>query len=821
MFAVRIPEVAPGSALALVGPNQNVLVQLRPILALAGISAEFVRDGSGVTLPAPDGSGVSRLEIRGMRIVRPPRVIPLSPAEISVHEGEVYLATGRVADLLGATVEVDWVRLTISLTRTPPFPAQKRASVAGRRVVELARAQQDIHTRSVRLPYTMRSGAGVLEWSFASSSAMDLRESSLGLRLGAAVLGGEAFAGGITAGGSALQDLTAGYRRVFPNARWVRQVNFGDFVSDGVQGRSVRGVRVTNMPFIRDPFFARVAIAPEIPQGWEYEVYQNGRLLGFSEASTRTPIQVPVQYGNTPVQVRMYGPGGEEVVSNYLYEIPPTQLPAGQFQYAVGGGACPSGCNTYAYGDFRQGVTRWLTVGGGADHLQDSTQRGTRPFGLISVAPGAQWIADAQGVKGSFYRFNLHYFGSGRTIARAAGGKAYPGEGQPSHLGGASPRWFFESTVSHRLTRLDATSSQRSLFPVRAVRIQGRVDGTEGSGADRWRVAAEAAAGRSTIQVTYEAGATEVDRLLGVRALAGGPTRGPLWLRHSTVFGGVTSGADALVSEFGITLQPRSEARISVAARWSTTSPSPSLTVGVNALLGFARMQSRAVRTAGVAHASLSLDGAIAYGSGVGAVPSPRGGIGSSGVSGRVFYDRDGNGQFTPGDEVLPNVQVLVGGLRTSTRSDGVFQTWLVLPYEVVPVRVDTLKIPDPGWVPASQEVLLRPAPHMFNRADIPLVRTRELSGRVLGSAGIATVAGVGLELKDLRTGVVQRVTTFSDGEFYVGRVAPGRYELSVAKSSLTALGARAEPAGHTVLIPAEGDEVLVELPPIQLRRST
>ncbi len=69
-------------------------------------------------------------------------------------------------------------------------------------------------------------------------------------------------------------------------------------------------------------------------------------------------------------------------------------------------------------------------------------------------------------------------------------------------------------------------------------------------------------------------------------------------------------------------------------------------------------------------------------------------------------------------------------------------------------------------------------------------------------------------------TGAVQRVPTFSDGEYYVGRLRPGEYEVRVAASSLQALGARAEPEAVRFTVSSSGDEILVEAPPIQVLKT-
>jgi len=83
--------------------------------------------------------------------------------------------------------------------------------------------------------------------------------------------------------------------------------------------------------------------------------------------------------------------------------------------------------------------------------------------------------------------------------------------------------------------------------------------------------------------------------------------------------------------------------------------------------------------------------------------------------------------------------------------------------------------------------------------------------------AKLATAAGVGLELRDVEGGALYTARTFSDGAFYFSRVRPGRYRLTLARTSAAALGI-ANPPQIDVVIDADSDTV-VELPAITLQR--
>jgi hypothetical protein len=45
----------------------------------------------------------------------------------------------------------------------------------------------------------------------------------------------------------------------------------------------MRGITLTNAPFVRGLRFDDVAFSRPLPPGWEYEVYEGARLVGFAD----------------------------------------------------------------------------------------------------------------------------------------------------------------------------------------------------------------------------------------------------------------------------------------------------------------------------------------------------------------------------------------------------------------------------------------------------------------------------------------------------------------------------------------------------------
>jgi hypothetical protein len=140
------------------------------------------------------------------------------------------------------------------------------------------------------------------------------------------------------------------------------------------------------------------------------------------------------------------------------------------------------------------------------------------------------------------------------------------------------------------------------------------------------------------------------------------------------------------------------------------------LTIGGSYALGVGRVLGRVLQRAGRIDGGYSASGAVAFGSVRHATPLEYGGLGLSGVEGHVFRDVDGDGKLGDRDEPVAGAIVRVGGLATRTGPHGEYSVWNVLPYQPVSVRVDTLSLEDPGWVPALPSRALRLSPQQYTR---------------------------------------------------------------------------------------------------------
>jgi hypothetical protein len=781
----------------------QVLIPLRPVVELAGIRLRVA--GGSLLLEWPAGFWETEIdpEVGTMRVGAEPTQ-PLPEGSFQWVDGGLYLAPGLLATVLDATVDVSWADLLIAVGGAPGFPAARRLQLESDRARAARGAAGYGPDSHADVPFLPRTGGASATWGVSLFESDGQTSGNGRFSAGGSVLGGAAEVGGVFGFGSGGQggteDLVARFSRQVHGTEWLRRVELGSVLSGGTIARRMVGGTLTNEPYTQPRYFGDASIMPAVPAGWEYEVYQGGNLVGFSGADSREEIKAPLNYGNTPVTVRLIGPAGQEVTEDLLYVVNPRQVPAGSLRYDVGAGACRDArCESYGYGEVRYGVLPWLTLGGGADRLapDDGADADVRVVGSAVVRPLSNLTADVQLQPGAFLQ------GGARLLTSATGNLAATYTwNRPRESGMAFSGWQGQLSGS---TLLPLPGGRRTVTGRLFLRGQARDEVAS------WRASVAAPLGRSFVMADYEAG-LQMERMFTLRTFTPLPIRRS-WLRDLAVHASVSANRHrAELFEAGASFRPVPWGSTQAGLRLRHGSP-PQVTLGfvTRSRAGFA--QSRAI--AGERSSlSLSMDGGVALQEGPAELMIlPSQGIGQSGVHGVVFHDLNGDGIRDPDEPAAAGVSVSVQGRRAETDAEGRYRLWEIQPYDAVVVGVDSLTL-DFGWTPSPRQVVVRPSPNIFNRVDLPVVRTREVTGSVEGPARRA-LAGVSVEVVDADGAIVVTGRTFSDGEFYFQSVPPGTFLVRVADSSARALGLCG--TGVEVTLSADGDEVL-GVPTLRLR---
>jgi hypothetical protein len=378
-------------------------------------------------------------------------------------------------------------------------------------------------------------------------------------------------------------------------------------------------------------------------------------------------------------------------------------------------------------------------------------------------------------------------------------------------LPGDRSRWDVEALWDERLG---------GTLPLQSLRASVAVGGVAGR-MDSWRVSTASSIERGYVELRYDHDDLQQEpHLFSGRATMLTPVRvaGRALMPVTNVGLGVNR-IGLRVAELGATLQVRNNMNLNGSIQWTRELSRPTLSFSWVARLGTVQAQLRAVsseRSGGTSAAIAGGSFAVTRDLSVTHFPVTR--IGYAGLHGTVFIDRDGNGIFNDGDEAVPGAAIVAGNVHAVADDQGRYRVWGLQPYEVAEVSIDSTRIADPGLTTLHAAILVRPAPNVARRVDMPLVQTRELIGSITAHEDVSTVAGLTLEITDLASGATTTTVTFSDGQYYVSRLRPGRYRLRVAQTSLDLLRASAEPAAREFTVSAAGDDIVVELPAIHLR---
>jgi len=830
-FTLSAPPLPTTDLVVLVDSAGRVRVPLSLVLEALGIPVAARGDSLVLEWPPPSYRTVL---VRGARrLLRPPRDTVWPPDTWLDVQGEIYLSPDALAQVLDGAVQVDLAVLQVNVATRAVVPAVRRQQIEAERQRARALAEREEELNPADLPYRSQTGGLSANWG-VSVVQSQLRGPP---RLAGTVLTGTALWGGSLELGNGLsvgsvfgsERFVVRYLRAFPRSAWLQRLQLGTVFSEGAVVHQLLGAVVSNDPFLPRRRFDQVVLTPPIPAGWEYELYQGDRLVAVGRAGDQPAIPAPINYGSTDLRLRLVGPAGQERIERLSFFVPVDQVPSGEARYRLGGGRCwDDACRAYGYGELRYGWRPALTVGGGGDVTRTDTTTRWRPYGLLgwNLRPSVRMELQGNGV--DFVRGAFQAIGLDQRAVRIGYLWDRPGEGAVGRGG-----W-----------RADASASGR-LLGARWLSLQAQAEGQRRHRVDTWQLQAATAFERTTWTATLERPALGAEVQAALRAARFLPPSSSFGLRNVSVEATVGGSRQGLLFVDGfVQLQPRPTSQLRIGLRWARALPAPTFSLFYVLRRPTVFLQGLAVVGPSGPSALAAASGSVAFLPTIGGPPGafhrrgvdsagapatgrgylrrgltlyPYESVGQGGVWGVVYYDTNANGRRDPGEPQVVGVGVRVNDQRVETDGYGVYTFWPLPAYQATSVALDTLSLDDPAWTTPEPVRRIRPNPNAFLRVDLPLIRTREVVGRVIPDEPTLRAGGLTVELQTPDGTVVARTRTFSDGAYYFERVRPGVYLLALAASSLEVIGARADPPRLPLTVVAADDPLAA--PPLRLRR--
>ena len=803
-------ERGPDSILiALMRPDSVVLVPLRDLFDLIEVRISAIVPGHRLTGRLGESSVEIGFDSDTRRAWRGDMVVELDSGDLVWRDSLPYVATWPLGRVLGVQIAMEWPELQIMLAATQDLPVVKRLARERRRAVLLRSSEAREQPQDVWGRPALIDGLA-MDWAITSASRAPLDNSGFQLGVGATVLGGgldvqtTSFR---TPQGTTTETFWA-WGIAWEDRPWLRQLRLGDVTSGGPRGVPIEGVSLTNAPFMRPADFAFEELLGRLAPGWELEVYRGEQLIGYTpvDAQGRYGVGVPVVYGQNPVDVVAFGPHGEVRQLSRNFFIPFARLPKGRFEYNLGAGGCRGlACEGAGNLDLRYGVVDRLTVQGGADvYTRDTLPDLAHPYALASLAVTRPVAVTGEYVANAFVRgrvdvdptADLHFdaaytrydttvtqplIGS-RLVANQVDAAAF---WRPGALGG---ELFFQAGLSAQ------DGAQRD-------HLSGFVSATTRLLGARWflqgRYAEDETSSSSLVAATMDLGGDGVVE------------RGPL--RNTFVRGalGMECAGTSLDGcsnrlarwSFGVGRQVLRVVRLDGGVRKERASPGVTVDLTLTAGFPWMRATSRNSFTGVAANdtatsvefgGSQLFEGTVLWNRRERRVDFSDGrNLGRAGVVGVVFLDANNDGIQQSGEPGLGNVAVRVGTNAVVTDSLGRFRSWDLVPFVPTLVELDTLTLENPLWYPTAVAQRLPPSPNAFRFVPVAIREGGEVNGRVEFNG--RPLAGARVTLTDLR-GRTFVSTTFTDGAFYIMRLPPSTYEVSVEPGLASQLGATVEP---------------------------
>ncbi len=784
----------------------EALIPVTEVLQLGEVAYRLSPEGR---LEAVINPGGHRLVIDATRdtMVLGDRRVRVEPEFLLFRDGLLYVGAERLGDLFNTLILVDWTELTVSIVDPTVFPAGRRAQRQAAREAFLRRAE--LFRPELTLPAERRRLDGlVLDYSALAPSDAPIEGATYTATLGADLMGGSlelgvSSIGAVRSGAARLEGAWTG---VWEDRPWLRQLRIGDGVTTGPNLRQIRGVSISNAPFVRPSLIGSQRYAGELAPGWSVEAYRGGELVAVdsADAAGHYTIQLPVRYGENPVDFVAYGPLGELRQFNRTYRVLNELLPAKRFEYGVSGGSCRTPqCRSSANLDLRYGGGDRWTVQAGYDRFwRDSLGDLSHPYVGITTNPTNAWAVDATAVQGAFATGEVRFeptvdlrlsggytrfaTGTRAPILTVAGRRSQWTAGAFVRPTPSAGYFFFDAAVQRTLTTAGAETQARVGASIQTADMRLLPDLRT-----RWEPGQPA---RSTATLSAYV----------LPRASWGPLLGSVWLR-----GGVSEELDgpARVASFeAFAGRPLwSGVRVEMGTSWTRGSPGIVYHFFLTSYLSvFRSVTAVDARAGGATTGTQFVQGSLLWDRVTGQVrTAPGPSLERAGVAGRVFLDQNGNGRLDPGEPALPGVRVRVGTQSAAADAGGVFRVWDVVPFETILVSVDSLSLASPLTVPAYGSVSLVPGPNRFTLLDVAIVQAGVVEGRVVADGH--GVPGVPLILQERRTGARREITTFSDGGFYVMGVKAGDYDLTVDPRALDVLGMEAVPVRLTLTPTATG----------------
>lgn len=760
----------------------------------------------------------------------------LAPENLMIREIDYFMRPVVFERLFGLHFTTSFNNLTLDLTADHTVPAvaqyereQKRQSLDSSRPLY----ERSHYPLKYGRSYSTLDGAFV-DYNISAIYSNSSQLYTFGNSIGAEVLAGDVQGNLFGAFSSRQQSFTTSglrWRYVNRNSSLFSSAIVGQTSSEGITNRAITGVKISNKPIEPRLLFDRYVVDGTAPPQSEVELYLNNRLIDYQEADQAGNYRfvVPLTYGSTNYEIRIFTPSGNEIRRDSQIQIPFDYIPAGAIDYSISAGrlqdpifgASERGYVTQARASV--GLSNWLTASASTEYLSDY-HTGLPSFtGTVNARLFSKYLLSLSANSKNFYRLTSSVvYSSGASWS--LGYDYNPGDSRLYNIGGrdhqarlnfflpvqlgALPlnmRWMstYQQTGSARFVRYRADLNTR----VGQMNIRlGYQD--QQAGDFRFRTTG---ASRITNSYTYALSrSSELPEFLQGMFIRG----------HVAFLPGVERFEEARL-QFSNELLQNGRIQLNFSRNFLLGYNA----VGLNLTIDFNKIRTNSTIRSSRSDISVTQNfrGSVAFDSyGDRLLFNNRQQVGQAGAAVRLFVDNNNDGAYQDSvDAVIndPAVRISRAGGRTRVE-DGVNYISQLLPYYRYDMEINRSALSNPLLVPEVENFSIITDPNQYKVIEIPFYQSGVVSGaveRVFPDSSRRPMGGLRLILESRydttanRSAYRETIRTFSDGSFYTYEVPPGGYRLFIDPEQLAFLDAQSQPDTLRFRIEARAEGDFVE----------
>ncbi len=575
------------------------------------------------------------------------------------------------------------------------------------------------------------------------------------------------------------------WRYFFSDNGYLNQITVGDINNISIRSTNLpiykfKGISLSNEGTKRPMFFDNIKISDRIKPGWQVELFKNGQLVGqtISDPLGYFEFQLPLNYGNSNVELKYYGPTGEIISKRDIIQIPLNFLKPFEIRYTFDIGKENFYDGLFGNTRISIGLTDWLTTTLNVKYSELSknynfrTETSLRLFNNTIFTVNfyhkelLRGIIDIWSDEFGSYRYTYtRNFGKNEFFSYNLISSSELNISLPKIINGfnmLSIGRFNEYDTYYFLNSNFSLYWYFNLFNVTANYYINCISFKNSEKKDLFH---------------------KINFNIGYNILIS---------NHNQIFG---SSNIKLQAEYDISnsnfrylgsqynQQIAKNYSLSVSLNYDFYIKSSYLHLAFYANLDVLRSRSSYNLSRNSNSLSSDLNGIMAIGSNLDEIIFSNlnfsSNYGSAAAKVRVFLDNNSNLKYDEGEELLPNVRINISDANTKNLDNSSIRyAFSLIPYSRYNVKLDPKSIKNPNFVPKFTEFSFIADPNVIKPIDIPVLVTGIIEGNVLRERDGKTEGqpGVKIHIMSEDSSYHETQPVFSDGSFYKMGLMPGNY---------------------------------------------